>query len=124
MVSDIKTGLYPLTREGFVVYNMDRPVPSKAPLKKNTELRILGFYQPTRGSKYDGVAVGGYIGAESDNTDSPRIRVGSGLDDATRKDMYDNPEKYLGSLANIEYKEKLRSGKFRVPIHKTIRTMW
>ena len=122
MLSDIKAGVYPLTREGVVVYNEGDAVPKKAPFKKNTELRVLGFYPAATGSKYEGKAVGGYIGQESDK--APPVRVGSGLDDQTRVDMYQNPEKYIGNLSTIEYKEKLKSGKFRVPIHKQMRTLW
>jgi len=121
-LSDMKAGRNPLTREGVVVYNKNSAIPIKAPLSKSTELRILGFFDAKAGSKYDGNAVGGYIGEETDK--SPQIRVGTGLDDETRRDMYLNPEKYVGNLSTIEYKEKLKSGKFRTPAHKTMRTMW
>jgi len=122
MLSDIKAGVHPLTREGIVVYNKDEAIPYKIPFKKTTELRIIGFKKAKSGSKYEGKAVGGYIGQRSDRGAS--ITVGSGLDDQTRQDMFHFPEKYVGSLATIEYKEELRSGKLRVPIHKTMRTMW
>ena len=42
---------------------------------------------------------------------------------ASFSDMFHFSEKYVGSLTTIEYKEELRSGKLRVPIHKTMRTM-
>lgn len=122
MLSDIKAGVHPLTREGVVIYNKNQPVPTKAPFVKSTELRILGFYPAAKGSKYEGRAVGGYIAEEGDQ--KPKIRVGSGLNDVMREDMFQNPEKYIGNLATITYKDRLRSGKFRVPIHKGMRTLW
>ena len=111
-----------MTREGVVVYNKDKAIPTKAPFKKTTELRVIGFFPPTKGSKYEGKAVGGYLGQESDNR--PVVRVGSGLSDALRTDMAQNPKKYVGNLSTIEFRARLRSGKFRVPIHKGMRTLW
>ena len=121
MLSDIKAGKHPLTREGVVIYNKNLSVPIKAPLVKSTELKILGFF-PSKSSKFNGQTVGGYVGSES--SAGAQIRVGSGLDDETRKDMYQNPDKYIGNLTTITYKDRLSSGKFRVPIHKHMRTLY
>jgi hypothetical protein len=122
LISDIKSGRNPLTSEGIIVYNLDRAVPTKAPFKRTADLRILGFFSPSSGSKYDGRAVGGYIAQEKDG--GSKIRVGTGLDDETRMDMFNNPEKYLNQLTTVEYKERLKSNLLRSPSHKFMRDMW
>ena len=122
LFEDIKSGHYPLPSEGLVIYKNDSPVPIKAPFVKSTEVEITGFFPAEKGSKYHDKAVGGYEAQFA--TGGPKIRIGSGLDDKTRIDMYINPNKYIGNLATITYKNQLPSGLFRVPIHKTIRTLW
>lgn len=95
MYNMIMKGQDPLTSEGLVIYKMDKDKPIKVKKTQDHDVKIVGTFKPTPGSKYEGEAIGGFIGIPEGS--STPIRIGSGLDDETRKDAYENPEDYIGN---------------------------
>jgi len=124
LLSDVKSGRYPLTSEGIVEFDLDSPVPSKMKMAKDTEVYIRGFYPAAKNSKYDGVAVGGIIA--SLKKDGPaNIRIGSGLTDDLRRDFFNNPGQYIGKLIKVSYQDFYpATEKFRMPVFLGFREMW
>lgn len=120
LIDRIKSGKHPETDEGIVVYDLDSPIPTKAKIKHDFDMLITGVFGATKGSKYEGKAVGGFVGYPEGNK-NVTLRVGSGLNDALRIDAYNNPEKFIGQWAKIESPKKLKTGKYRQPIFKEIR---
>lgn len=89
--------------EGVVLVRKDTGENLKMKHRFDYDLRIEGF-EPGKG-KYKGRAIGAirlvdrkgrYVG-----------KVGTGIDDATREDMYRNPEKYIGSIVKVESRRPL-----------------
>ena len=111
LIKEVKSGIHPLSQEGVIVYDMDAPVPLKAKLFKDFDVKITGIF-PGEG-KYEGTHAGGFTYEGG--------RVGGGFDDATRKDMFQNPQKYIGTTARVIAQEKLPSGALRAPAFKDIR---
>jgi hypothetical protein len=48
--------------------------------------------------------------------------VGTGLSDMMRKELWEQPEKYKGSVARIFAQQQLPSGALRMPVYKDIRS--
>lgn len=67
--------------------------------------------------KYAGT-LGSIIVAIDSNT---TCNVGSGFDDATRKEIWGNKSKFIGKVAEISYFEKTEDGSLRFPIFKRMR---
>jgi hypothetical protein len=118
--NDIFSGLNPLTREGLVVYKMDESVPYKSKSSEDFDVLIIGVFPAKAGSKYEGNAIGGFIGIPENS--KVKIRIGSGLSDELRRDAYLNPNKYIGLWAKVLGQMQFaRTGKFRVPVFKELR---
>ena len=111
LLREVKAGIHPLSQEGVVVYDMKESVPQKAKLFKDFDVEITGIF-PGEG-KYEGSHAGGFTYNKG--------RVGSGFDDAIRKDMFENPAKYVGTIARVVAQEQLPSGALRAPAFKDIR---
>ena len=75
---------------------------------------IIGF-TPGKG-RYDGAA-----GALLVNHKGTMVAVGSGLDDALRVDLYDNPAQYIGKVAEVACQQLTPSGSMRHPVLVCIR---
>ena len=75
---------------------------------------IIGF-TPGKG-RFDGSA-----GAILVNHCGTMVAVGSGLDDALRLDLYDNPAKYIGKVAEVACQQLTPSGSMRHPCLVCIR---
>jgi ATP-dependent DNA ligase len=86
-------------------------------LKPDQEIEgvCTGTYEPTAGSKYDGVAVGG-IRFRVEHPDG-RVYEGraAGMDDALRMDLYEHPERYTGRVVEITHKGVTADGALRHP---------
>ena len=78
------------------------------------DCRIIGF-SPGKG-RYDGAA-----GAMLVNHKGTVVAVGSGLDDALRLDLYDNPAQYIGKVAEVACQQLTPSGSMRHPVLVCIR---
>jgi len=118
MVNSIAKGKNPLTEEGIVIYDLEKSVPLRAKIRKDIDVHIQDFF-PGQGRLADKM-VGGFF-ASRGKGGPPIIRVGSGLSDELRADMFKNPEKYKNRLAKIYIQNEYPSGKVRVPIFKEFR---
>lgn len=116
---DIISGKYPLTSEGIVVYKNKEAVPYKSKSNEDFDVLITGVFAASPGSKYEGNAIGGFVGIP-ENTKT-KIRIGSGLSDELRREAYLNPNKYIGLWAKVTGHQQFKSGKLRMPIFKEFR---
>lgn len=66
------------------------------------------------------IEVQGFIG-DSDDV-YVKTEVGTGFSDELRKDMFDNKNKYLGKVAEIQYQEITKDNSLRFPSFKRMRT--
>lgn len=109
--NDIKTGKNPITQEGVVIHPpTGRPIKSK--LMDEHNVHIKGVF-PGEG-KYENQGAGGFT--YSHTSDGPIVgKVGTGLDDETRKLLWDDPGAYMGRLARVASQQKFPSGALRVP---------
>jgi len=76
---------------------------------------IVPVKDVVEGSKWfkDGLPVG--TGAFIVERNGVHIKVGSGIPDWMRKDSFDNPQKYIGAVAKIEFMEATDKGSLRAP---------
>ena len=119
LMKDVKSGAHPLTQEGVVVYKLGQDTPIKAKLMQDYDVFVRGTF-PGEG-KYKGKAAGGFT--YSFKPQGPVTgRVGSGLSDTMRKELWEQPEKYKGSVARIFAQQQLPSGALRMPVFKDIRS--
>jgi hypothetical protein len=107
----------PETTEGVVLWNVKEPdqKPIKAKILTDFDVYIRDFF-PGKG-QYEGKGVGGFFFSHTE--DGPISgRVGTGLSRAQRVDMYENPEKYFGTVARVKAQEKFPSEALRAPAFK------
>jgi hypothetical protein len=108
---DIQQGSHPLTHEGVVMWPQGG-APLKAKLTEDTDVHITGTY-PGEG-KYQGTGIGGFTYGLQPG--GPTVgRVGTGLTDALRQEVFANPDSYAGRVARIRSQEQLPSGAYRAP---------
>ena len=118
MLKQIRTGNHPLSSEGIVIYDLYSPTPIKAKVQEDYDVHIRKITDGEKG--LSGKAAGGF--EFSYLPDGPVAgRVGSGFDLATRIDMRNHPEKYVGQVARVWAQQKLPSGALRMPVYKDIR---
>lgn len=118
---EILSGKNPITREGIIIYKTNEPVPYKAKLEEDYDVLITDVFPAAPGSKYEGKAIGGFIGIP-ENRPKTKIKIGSGLSDELRKDAYQNPNKYIGLWAKVTGQTQYdKTGKIRMPIFKEFR---
>jgi hypothetical protein len=109
--ADVREGRHPLTHEGVVIHpKLGRP--SKAKLTEENDVHLTGVF-PGEG-KYHGNAAGGFEYALEPGG-ATTGRVGSGLSDELRRDLYTDPDAYVGRVARIRAQEQLPSGAYRAP---------
>jgi len=116
---DVLSGKHPLTREGIVVYKTKEAVPYKSKSNEDFDVLITGVFSASPGSKYEGNAIGGFVGIPENS--KTKIRIGSGLSDELRREAYLNPNHFIGLWAKVTGHQQYRSGKLRVPIFKEFR---
>lgn len=75
---------------------------------KTLDLEVTGIYDGK--GKYEGIA-GGMVFSYNSVT----VRCGSGIDDDLRKEMADQPSKFIGKVAEIRYLEITEDGSLRHP---------
>jgi hypothetical protein len=118
LIKDIKSKTHPLTEEGVVVYKLNEDTPLKAKIQQDYDVYMRGVF-PGEG-KLKGKAAGGFT--YSFKPEGPVIgRVGTGLTEQMRKDLWKNPKEYTGSLVRIFAQQQLPSGALRMPVFKDIR---
>lgn len=116
LLKKIQTGKLPHTREGVVLWDMDTSSsPVKAKFKKEHDVYIRGIFPG--GGKYEGKAAGGFVFSHTPS--GPIVgRVGTGLSDALRRHMHENPGPYSGAVAVVEAQSKYPNGALRAPAFK------
>jgi hypothetical protein len=120
LLKSISSGKHPLTSEGVVVYNLDKPVPEKAKLFHDFDVRIRDIF-PGKG-KYKGIGAGGFTYSHVGNNTIVG-RVGTGFNDEMRKQMFKNPEVFKGLIVRVTSQEKLpKTHALRMPVYKDIRS--
>jgi hypothetical protein len=119
LISEVSAGIHPLSQEGVVIYNLDKPVPTKAKIFNDYDVRIRDIF-PGEG-KYKGRGAGGFTYSHK-GSNKVIGRVGSGFNDQMREQMFNDPRQFTGLVARVISQEKLPSGALRVPVFKDIRS--
>lgn len=110
MLDKIKSGKDKLSKEGVVVWSDKGPV--KAKLTTDADVYIRSVF-PGEG-KYKGIAAGGFT--YSRTPDGPILgKVGTGLSDKFRKELWDNRDKVQGRVAVVTYDKEMPSGNLYAP---------
>lgn len=107
----IRNREHPLSQEGVVIHP---PVgrPMKAKLFNDYDVHVTGVF-PGEG-KYLNNAAGGFT--YSHQPGGPTVgRVGSGISDELRRQMWQDPNSFIGRVAKVTAQEQLPSGALRVP---------
>lgn len=71
-----------------------------------------------RSSKKEGMVGANTLGSLLVNWNGVKFSIGSGFDDAQRKEIWNNKEKYLGKLVTFKYQELSKYGVPRFPTFK------
>lgn len=118
LLTQVSLKQHPLTEEGFVIYNLDKSVPTKAKFRDDYDVYVRSIHKG-QGQNSDKL---GYI-KYSFTPDGPIVgKVGGGFTRQERQDIYNNPEQYIGLPMRVYAQGQLRSGALRVPQFKDFRT--
>jgi len=110
LVEKIRSGKYPLTREGVVLQLPgNQPIKSKVIDDYDVVIRDI-FPADTKGEP----RAGGFMYSYPDS-DKIVGKVGTGFSHSMLKDMLANPQKYIGQTARVHSQERLGSGALRAP---------
>lgn len=118
MLNEITSGKSPLTREGIVMYDLKHHTPIKAKIMEDYDVYVKNIF-PGEG-KYKNVGAGGFTYSHTPSGPTAG-RVGSGMSDALRKQMWNNPGMFEGATARVFAQEQLPSGALRMPVLKDFR---
>lgn len=119
LIKRISSGKYPLTHEGFVVYEKDKSVPIKAKFTKDFDAYLRNVY-PGEGKLSQSMGRVSY----SFTPKGPIIgRVGGGFKESLRKQIWEHPKQYRGKLMRIYAQDQLPSGALRMPQFLDFREM-
>jgi hypothetical protein len=114
----IKASKHPLTNEGVVVTELDKPgaVPMKSKFINEYDVIIRNIFPAETKST---PRAGGF---EYSLPDSEQVvgRVGTGFTHETLKDMLNNPDKYIGRTARVAAMQQYDSGALRAPSFLTL----
>ena len=110
MVKDIRNGKHPLTREGVVLWSNKGP--TKAKITEDADVYVRKVFEGD--GKYAGHAGGFYY---SRTPNGPIVgKVGTGLSDAMRRDLWKSRGSLSGKVATIKFEKELPSGAFFAPV--------
>ena len=99
LLSAVKTGKLPETKEGVVVHELNRDAPfQRAKIRPDHDVYVRRI--DTKKSSPTGQASGFSYSFEPDG--KIMGRVGTGLSTALRHDMAANPERYIGRVAKVQ----------------------
>lgn len=117
LLKKIKTGKHKLTDEGIVIWKTKPKAPVKVKFKKEYDVYIREIF-PIESPVKKNMAGGFWYSY----TPHGRIvgKVGTGFTDKDRRDMWRNPEKWIGRVAVVEAQEKFPSGALRAPSFKLV----
>lgn len=119
MLSDIKSGKEKLTNEGVVIINTEEKGAKAKKLKFGDEwdMYIREIEPTTKGGK----KMAGYFTYSEKPNGEILGKVGSGLTDENRIDMYKNPNKFIGRVATIRGMSRTKKGSIRAPVFSHLR---
>jgi hypothetical protein len=118
LLGQVSSKNHPLTEEGFVIYDLNKSLPTKAKFKTDYDVYIRSIHP---GAGKNSLRTGRIM--YSYTPDGPIIgRVGGGFSDEIRQDMYDHPNKYIGIPIRVFSMGKTPGGALRVPQFKDFRT--
>lgn len=97
LVADVMRGKEPSTEEGVVEWHQDHAIPAKAKVQRERDVYVRKVFAET--GKREGLA-GGF---EFSLTPTGPIvgRVGTGMSHDLKRDLHDNPDRYVGLKAKI-----------------------
>jgi len=99
LISDIHAGREPSTVEGVIEWHKDKPVPKKSKFLQERDVYVRNIFAEA-GEKRKGTMAGGFEFSTAPK--GPIIgRVGTGMSHAMKKDLLDNPSKYIGLKTRI-----------------------
>jgi bifunctional non-homologous end joining protein LigD len=110
---DILNKKHHSTDEGLVIHP-PQGTPFKAKVYPEQDVYIRSFFKATPGSKYHDNSVGGFN--YSHTPDGPIVgKVGTGIDDLTRKLWHENPNAFIGRKTRVHSQGAYESGALRAP---------
>ena len=112
MVDDIRSGRHPLTKEGVVLWGKE---PIKAKVVSDTDVYIRGVFAGE--GKYTGHSAGGFYYSKTPNGPIAG-KVGTGLSDAFRKELWQHRTRAHGKVATVTYEKEMASGALYAPRFK------
>lgn len=115
LVKKIEHGRLPETKEGIVLWQLDKPArPVKVKFKPEYDVRVskILITRPTAEKRQ---AAGFYYDVVDDKKLSIIGKIGTGFSFKLKEDMFKDPEKYIGLIAKIEAMGKFESGALRAP---------
>jgi hypothetical protein len=100
MLDQVKNRAHPQTEEGVVLQNLAKAAPPlRAKFKPDHDVYVTGVFDKPKGQAR------GHAGGitYSFEPGCPTVgRIGTGFDHATRKDMLENPDRYIGRVAKAQ----------------------
>jgi hypothetical protein len=115
MVDAIKAGKHPLTSEGVVAWPLNEAAaaPVKIPFRGHHQVYIDEIF-PMKSDGKEMPLAGGFWYRLTPK--GPRVgKVGTGFDDATRKDMWESRSDLVGRKAVVDALQQFPGGAFRAP---------
>lgn len=118
LLSQVSFKQHPLTEEGFVVYDLDKSLPTKSKFKEDYDVYIREIHHGQ--GKHSGRM--GYL-RYSYTPSGPIVgKVGGGFSDDLRQKMADRPQDYIGKPIRVYALGKTTTGALKVPQFKDFRT--
>ena len=103
LLEAIEKGQHPTTREGVVFWNLNSAGPPiKVKFRPDYDVYVRGFFEGE--GKFKDQAIGGFYYSWSP-TGAVQGKVGTGLTDFLREDMFRFPQKYIGRVAKVQAHE-------------------
>jgi hypothetical protein len=112
MLSQIQAGKNPLTREGVVIHTPELEQTKKLKLVEEHDVFVREVF---KGEGKHSAAAGGFT--YSATPKGPVMgKVGAGISDELRKELWKNKADYVGRRARVQAQEKLPSGALRASV--------
>jgi hypothetical protein len=110
--NSVTSGQNPLTNEGIVSWPAKGGIATKVKTYPEADVWVTGFVPGT--GKFKDKGIGALLYALE--KDGPAVgKVGTGFDDLTRADIFNDPDSYIGRKIRIRAQEQFPSGAYRAP---------
>jgi len=110
MMEKVRSGKHPLTSEGVVTWSKEGPIKSK--ITDDADVYVHSVFEGE--GKYKGKAAGGFYYSKTPGGPIAG-KVGSGLSDAQRKQLWDNRDSMTDRVAVLKYNKKTSKGALFAP---------